>query len=150
MSRASAIPGWLAAAARIQLGLSFIFSDHGSGRPGELSGFLDFAARNAFGWYAGFLKSVVVPRMDLFGTLILVAELCVGVALALGLATRLAAAVALFLLINYLCAKGRMPWIPGIDPSDIMLALIIIFAAAGRCFGIDRFLHRRFPGVWIW
>ncbi len=68
----------------------------------------------------------------------------------LGITTRLAAAVAIFLLVNYLCAKGRMPWVPGIDPSDILLALIVLYTAAGRTFGIDRFLHDRFPGVPLW
>ncbi len=43
-----------------------------------------------------------------------------------------------------------MPWTPGIDASDILLTLIVFFAAAGRTFGIDRFLHDRFPQVPLW
>ena len=144
------IPRWLVVLARVQLGASFIFSDHGTARPGELTGFLAYASQNAFGWYAAFLRAVVIPRSALFGTLVLVAELYAGIAMVLGVTTRLAAAVALFLLVNYLCAKGRMPWTPGIDASDIVLALVVMFTAAGRVLGIDRSLHRRFPGFPLW
>ncbi len=80
----------------------------------------------------------------------IVAELYAGFAMIAGITTRMAAAVALFLLVNYLCAKGQMPWTPGIDASDILLTLIVFFAAAGRTFGIDRFLHDRFPQVPLW
>jgi thiosulfate dehydrogenase [quinone] large subunit len=145
-----AIPRWLVVLTRVQLGASFIFSDHGSGSPGELTGFLRYASEHGFGWYAAFLRAVVIPRSALFGTLVLVAELYAGIAMVLGVTTRLAAAVALFLLVNYLCAKGRMPWIPGIDPSDIVLALIVMITAAGRVLGLDRFLHQRFPAVPLW
>ena len=144
------LPGWLLVWTRIMLGASFLFSDHGNATPDELAGFLAFARSHAFGWYASFLDAVVVPHAALFGKLIVVAEVSVGLALILGVATRLAAVTALWLLANYLCAKGRMPWYPGIDASDILLALIILFTAAGRTFGIDRFLHRRFPRVPLW
>jgi len=149
MTRQLALPPWLVVLTRLQLGASFVFSDHGNA-PGELSGFLDYATHNAFSWYAAFLHAVVLPRAALFGTLVVVAELYAGFAMILGLTTRLAATVALFLLVNYLCAKGRMPWNPGIDPSDVVVALIVLVTAAGRTFGIDRFLHDRFPRVPLW
>jgi hypothetical protein len=57
---------------------------------------------------------------------------------------------ALFLLFNYLCAKGALPWGPGIDQSDIVLAFIILLSNAGRVLGVDRFLHKRFPKVPVW
>lgn len=49
-----------------------------------------------------------------------------------------------------LVRKGALPWGPGIDQSDIVLALIVLLSDAGRVFGIDRFLHQRFPKVPIW
>ena len=64
--------------------------------------------------------------------------------------TRLAACVAIFLLFNYLCAKGAVSWGPGIDQSDIVIAVIILLSDAGRIFGIDRVLHKRFPKIPIW
>jgi uncharacterized membrane protein YphA (DoxX/SURF4 family) len=81
---------------------------------------------------------------------IIIAEIYVAIALVFGLTTRLAACVAIFLLLNYLCAKGTLPWGPGIDQSDIVLAIIIFLSNAGRVLGVDQFLHKRFPKIPIW
>jgi uncharacterized membrane protein YphA (DoxX/SURF4 family) len=142
-------PRWLFVLARIYLGISFLFSDHGNARPNELAGFLKFALKNGYGWYQNLLNSVVVPHSSTFGTFVVIAEIYIGIALVLGFTTRLAALVALFLLLNYMCAKGALPWGPGIDQSDIVLALIILLSDAGRTFGIDRLVARRFPKLWI-
>jgi uncharacterized membrane protein YphA (DoxX/SURF4 family) len=141
---------WLFVLARVYLGMSFLFSDHGNAQPHELAGFLKFALKNGYGWYQNLLTSVVVPHSATFGTLIVIAEIYAGIALALGFTTRLASCVALFLLLNYMCAKGVLPWGPGIDQSDIILALIILLSDAGRIFGIDKLLADRFPKLWIW
>ena len=140
---------WLFVVARAYLGISFFFSDHGNARPNELSGFLKFWLRNGYSWYQGFLNSVVVPHSVTFGTLVVIAEIYVGIALVIGLSTRVATCVALFLLLNFMCAKGPVPWGPGIDQSDIVLALIILFSDAGRIFGVDKLLADRFPKLWI-
>jgi uncharacterized membrane protein YphA (DoxX/SURF4 family) len=140
---------WLFVLVRVYLGISFFFSDHGNARPNELAGFLKFALKNGYSWYQALLNSVVVPHSPAFGTLVIVAEIYVGIALVLGFTTRLATSVALFLLVNYMCAKGAVPWGPGIDQSDIVLAFIILFSNAGRIFGIDKLIADRFPNLWI-
>ena len=141
---------WLFVLARVYLGTSFLFSDHGNTQPNELAGFLKYALHNGYGWYQNLLNSVVVPHSATFGTLIVIAEIYIGIALVIGFTTRLASCVALFLLLNYMCAKGALPWGPGIDQSDIILAAIIFFSDAGRIFGIDKLLADRFPKLWIW
>ncbi|MGH7983327.1 MAG: DoxX family protein [Candidatus Udaeobacter sp.] len=141
---------WLFVLARVYLGVTFLFSDHGNRQPGELTGFLKFAMKNGYSWYQSFLNAVVLPHPATFGMLVVVAEIYVGIAFVLGLTTRLAALVALFLLFNYMCAKGDIPWGPGIDQSDIILAFIVSLSGAGRIFGVDRILHERFPRVPIW
>jgi uncharacterized membrane protein YphA (DoxX/SURF4 family) len=141
---------WLFVLARVYLGVTFFFSDHGNARPDELTGFLKFAAKNGYSWYQHFLNSFVEPQSATFGTLIVVAEIYVGIALVIGFTTRLATCVALFLLVNYMCAKGAVPWGPGIDQSDIVLAVIILFSNAGRIFGIDSFLATRWPKFPLW
>ena len=140
---------WLFVLARVYLGISFLFSDHGNAQPNELAGFLKFALKNGYGWYQNLLKSVVIPHSSTFGTLIVIAEIYVGIALVIGFTTRLASCVALFLLLNYMCAKGALPWGPGIDQSDIVLVLIILFSDAGRIFGLDRLFSNLFPKLWI-
>ena len=141
---------WLFVLARVYLGISFFFSDHGNATPNELAGFLKFALKNGYSWYQSLLNSVVVPHSTTFGTLVVVAEIYVGIALVIGFTTRFATCVTLFLLLNYMCAKGAVPWGPGIDQSDIVLAAIILFSDAGRIFGIDKWLGNRFPKLWIW
>jgi len=141
---------WLFVLARVYLGTSFFFSDHGNGRLGELTELLNYAKKQSYPWYQGFLSTVVIPNAASFGTLILIAEIYVAIALVFGLTTRLAACVAIFLLFNYMCAKGRLPWEPGIDASDIVLAVIILLSDAGRTLGIDGFLHKQLPKLPIW
>jgi len=141
---------WLFVLARVYLGISFFFSDHGTQRPGELAGFLKYATTHGYSWYQHFISAVVIPRSATFGTLVFVAEIYVAIALVFGLTTRLAACAAIFLCFNYLCAKGLPFWGPGIDQSDIILAIIILLSDAGRTLGIDRFLHQKLPKVPIW
>src|SRR5690242_18558021 len=92
---------WLFALARIYLGVTF-FSDHGNARPNELGGFLKYALAHGYSWYAGFLNAVVISRSAIFGMLVVAAEIYVAIALVLGLTTRLATCLAIFLLLNYL------------------------------------------------
>jgi uncharacterized membrane protein YphA (DoxX/SURF4 family) len=148
--RPTATRQWLFVLARVYLGVSFFFSDHGNRQPNELTGFLKYAMEHGYSWYQNFLNAAVVPHAATFGTLIVIAEIYVAIALVLGLTTRLAVCVAIFLLLNYLCAKGALPRGPGIDQSDIVLAIIIFLSNAGRVFGFDSFLHKRFPKVPIW
>jgi uncharacterized membrane protein YphA (DoxX/SURF4 family) len=140
---------WLFVLARVYLGITFFFSDHGNARPDELTGFLKFAGKNGYSWYQHFLHSFIGPHSAIFGTLVVIAEIYVGIALVIGFTTRLAASVALFLLLNYICAKGALPWGPGIDQSDIVLALIVLLSDAGRIFGLDKLFANYFPKFWI-
>lgn len=141
---------WLFVLARVYLGISFLFSDHGTREPGELTEFLNYATKHGYFWYQNFLSAAVVPHAATFGTLVLIAEIYVAIGLVFGLTTRLAGCVAIFLLLNYMSAKGALPWGPGIDQSDIIIAIIILLSDAGRTFGVDRFLHRQLPKVPIW
>jgi uncharacterized membrane protein YphA (DoxX/SURF4 family) len=135
--------------ARVYLGISFFFSDHGNARPNEAAGFLKFALKNGYSWYQSLLNSAVVPHAATIDKLVVISEIYIGIALVIGLTTRLAAALAMFLLLNYMCAKGALPWGPGIDQSDIVLAVMILLTDAGRTFGIDKLLADRFPKFWI-
>jgi uncharacterized membrane protein YphA (DoxX/SURF4 family) len=140
---------WLFVLARVYLGVSFFFSDHGNARPDELNGFLHFALKNGYSWYQTFLNAVVMPHAATFGALVVVGEIYVGIALVLGFTTRVAACLAVFLCLNYMCAKGDLPWAPGIDESDIVLGLIILLGDGGRIFGIDKMLAERIPKLWV-
>lgn len=45
----------------------------------------------------------------------------------------------IFLIVNYCAQKAPYRGGPGIDQSDIVLALMILLSNAGRVFGIDLF-----------
>lgn len=77
-------------------------------------------------------------------------EIYVGIAMLLGLTTRLAAAVSIFMLLNYLFAKPSVTGIPGLDTVDLVLSSIVLVTAAGRVAGLDQFLYRRLPRVPLW
>ncbi|HEX4697507.1 MAG TPA: DoxX family membrane protein [Candidatus Udaeobacter sp.] len=80
-----------------------------SAKPRELTGFLQYPLQHGYSWYQKFLGAAVIPYGATFGTLVVIAEIYVAIALVFGLTTRLAACVAIFLLLNYLCAKGALP-----------------------------------------
>jgi NADH dehydrogenase len=116
---------------------------------GPMTGFLTGAVvRNGHGWYAGFLRAVVLPHAHVFATLVLLGEVFVAVSMIFGLLTRVGAVVAIVLLANYLCAKGLPFWSPASnDAADIVLALVVLFSGSGRVVGLDKSLHERFPKV---
>ncbi len=94
-------------------------------------------------WYTSFVSAAVLPHIGTFATLAVGAEVCIAISLLLGLFTRLGAAVAIYLLINYMFAKGSAVWNPASnDAADIMLAYVVVMSGPGRIFGIDKLLSR--------
>lgn len=118
----------------------------------EMLGFLNgYAMRNASSPYRFFLASVVIPHATLFSHLIIAAEIVAGISLLFGVATRAGAVIAMFLFLNYLLAKGRLFWSPDSEDAAVFFsALVCLLGAAGRAWGIDTYLARRWPRVWLW
>ena len=119
-----------------------IFSAHGY--VDAVRGFLvgpSLAAAPA--WYSSFVATAVLPHIGTVATLAVGAEVCIAVSLLLGIFTRLGAAVAIYLLINYMFAKGSAIWNPASnDAADIMLAYVVVMTGPGRIFGLDKLLSR--------
>jgi uncharacterized membrane protein YphA (DoxX/SURF4 family) len=118
---------------------------------GQIKSFVGgYGVSHGYEWYRGFLQTVVMHHAGLFGALVTVGELYVAFALLFGITTRLAAGVAIFMLLNFMAAKGVKPWIQTGEESDIVLCLIVMIGSAGRTLGVDRFLHERYPRIPIW
>jgi len=100
---------WLFVFARVYLGVSFFFSDHGNRESGELIGFLKYAKEHGYSWYQNFLSAAIVPHAATFGTVIVIAEIYVAIALVFGLTTRLAACVAIFCSLITCAQKATHP-----------------------------------------
>jgi thiosulfate dehydrogenase [quinone] large subunit len=94
---------------------------------------------------------VVLPNAQLFATLVTWGELLAGVSLILGLMTRLSATVALLLTLNYMLAKGAWPWTSSSnDAAFAAISLALLIGAAGRTFGLDSILAKRWPRSALW
>jgi uncharacterized membrane protein YphA (DoxX/SURF4 family) len=150
-------PPYLLLIPRLYLGLIFTVA-----AVSKLTGRGDFARplagfvtqvglRSGYGWYRPVLHSLVLPHVHVIATLVIIAECCVAISMLFGLATRAGAAVAIFLLLNYVATKGTPWWSPASnDIADIVLALVVLLGAAGRYGGIDLKLRERFPRIPLW
>jgi hypothetical protein len=50
-----------------------------------------------------------------------------------------------------LFAKGRLFWSPDSEDAAVFFsALVCLLGAAGRAWGIDSYLARRWPRIWLW
>ncbi|MEE8199751.1 MAG: DoxX family membrane protein, partial [Candidatus Acidoferrales bacterium] len=93
-SRAQVVPRMLLVVLRVYIGVLFLRAGWpkvkaGSGWPDRMVSFLERVLPNSYEFYKGFLENVVIPNKALFAYLVAWGELLVGVALLLGLLTRL-------------------------------------------------------------
>jgi uncharacterized membrane protein YphA (DoxX/SURF4 family) len=140
---------------RVYLGMVLLIAaipklqgDFSSGMAGFLQG---KAMDQSHPFYRDFLQDIVLPNVHLFARLVTWGELLAGVLLILGLMTRLSAAVALLLTLNYMLAKGAWPWMPSSnDGAFAVISLAVMIGAAGRTLGLDALLARRWPRSPFW
>ncbi|HXH40328.1 MAG TPA: DoxX family protein [Thermoanaerobaculia bacterium] len=151
------IPRSLLLILRLHLGVILLITDLGKlfrDEPfsKEMLDFVGYSLRRpGFGAYHQFLRSVVVPHATLFSVLVMAGELVAGILLLTGTMTRLGAAIAMLLFLNYMWAKGRWFWSPDSEDAAVFFsALVVLLGAAGRVFGVDAILARRWPRVLLW
>ena len=109
-----------------------------------------YAVKHGYSWYRGFLQGFVMHHVGLFTTLVTVGEWYIVIALLFGITTRLAAGIALFMLLNFMAAKGADPWYRSAELHFAVMAVLVMLGAAGRTFGVDKYLHQRYPRVPFW
>lgn len=154
----SILQGILARAAltflRIYLGMVFLVSAWPKVQQDftpSLLLFLERAGQTAHPFYLDFMSRVLVPNAGVIAVLVAWGELLVGTTLLLGLMTRLSATVALLLSLNSMLAQGAWLWTPtSHNAAFACIALALIIGAAGRTFGVDAFLARRWPRSPFW
>jgi len=140
------VPGWPLALFRIAFGVLYLDMALQKApwvQYGWLKGFLDKEiADPAFGWYAAFLKQVVLPNFTLFGLVTFVTELALGLGLLLGLLTRLAGLGGFLWQVNIALGAFNVPsewyWI---WPLLALPLFCFAFTGTGRILGIDRALE---------
>lgn len=88
------------------------------------------------GWYAAFLKNVVLPNAQFWSNLVSIGETLVGIALILGIFTGIAAFFGSFMNANYLLA-GTV----STNPVLLILAFFLVLAwKTAGWWGVDRFI----------
>ena len=136
-------PNWPLVILRIGVGIMFAIAawgkvTAGSSWPGRMIGFINFQAEKSYEFYRAFLEAVVIPNPSLFGYFVAYAEVLVALSLILGLFTRWGAALGLFLVANFLMAKGGPFWMPSAnDPMYILTLIVLALTESGRIFGLD-------------
>jgi len=141
---------WYIAVLRIYVGYYLFFQGIGKFRhnfpKGDWIGrqIGDIASLDLYPWYKAFLQNYVVPRSELFGYLVMIGEIAVGVCLLLGLFTRLSALVGLVMLVNYYLGPGtaRGGYLLAHQQLYIIALAIFVLAGPGRTLGLDALLSR--------
>ena len=100
--------------------------------------------------FGGMIKSLVGGNRSWFPYLVVAGELATGIGLTLGFLTPIAAAVGIFMNLNYLALAGVRPKDRSVNPAyqceqgqniNMILAQVIIFVlAAGSVWSIDSLL----------
>jgi uncharacterized membrane protein YphA (DoxX/SURF4 family) len=141
------------AAVRIATALFFLFfGEYKVAGPGFAHGGFqnylhDYIATSAVGFYRPVLAGLILPHAVVFGYLVGVIELLVGISLLLGLWVRPGCVLGIFFLLNLTLASW---WDVGhgvpiwryfgarLDTLPLMLLLIVFYATdAGRKWGLD-------------
>ena len=117
----------------------------------EMLGFLSGTARRTSGPYLHFIQNVVIPHSALFSYMVMTGELVAALSLLSGAFTRIGAFIAMLLFLNYMFAKGRIFWSPDSEDAAVFLiALVVFLGRAGRAWGIDALLAKRWPRSLFW
>lgn len=116
--------------------------------PDGLTGFLNWLSDpngngGTLGFYHTFLDAAIVPVAGLFAPFQMVTELAMGLGLLLGGLTRLFALAAMLFFLNlFLAYFGGQEWIWTYFLLFVV-AMAVALGAAGRKWGIDRWLRQR-------
>ena len=104
------------------------------------------ASDNPLGFYKQFLDGTVLPHSSVFAQLTAWGETVAGLGLTLGLLTGVASLVGLVLVVNYgLATQWMSPGQQGFHLVLFFLMLAFFFARAGRRWGLDGWIARRWP-----
>lgn len=133
-----------------QLRASAVWTDPGQSWPAALHEQLAQWLPHAASWYSPILTQWLMPHADSVAPLVAWLNLLMGVALVLGVATRLVAAAAVVLLLNYAAAAGHSIYGAWPTAAYTALALTVWLARAGREWGVDAVLAPRWPNAGIW
>lgn len=116
-----------------------------------------FVKGSAWAGYEGFLLKTVHPHYTLFGWIIMLAMVLIGLFFLFGFLTRLAALIAIPITLFFLLAtwQGAAPSFGNYAPmyahtGFLVMEFAVFIAAAGRTWGIDAILARKTKVKLLW
>ena len=145
-----AVKHWPIAVLRIYTGLFFAWNGISKisrdNFADGMEGFLNAQLANSFAFYRPFIESVVLPNKTMFAAMVAWGELCVGLAMIAGLATRYAAAIGAILVLNFWLAKG-LPVLAGTNQDVAWFVIFVVLGVvpAGKIAGLDDGLSDKLP-----
>ncbi len=145
-----ALKQWPIVLLRVYTGVFFVYHAIGKLRHEDiatyLSDILNADPDASFSFYRPFVESIVLPKIQIFAALISWGELAIGLALILGLATRYAAFIGAFMVLNFWFASG-LDFFAGANHDVVWLVILIVlgFIPAGKIVGLDDGLSDRLP-----
>lgn len=141
---------WPIVLLRVYTGVFFAYNGIGKLRQddfaGDLAGFLSSSLQSSISFYRPFIESVVLPSAGIFAALVSWGELAIGLALILGLATRYAAFIGAFMVLNIWLAKG-LDFFAASNHDIVWFVILIVLGSipAGKIAGLDDGLSDRLP-----
>jgi uncharacterized membrane protein YphA (DoxX/SURF4 family) len=94
---------------------------------------------------SSFLTQTVIPHASVFAWMIALSELAIGLSLLFGIFSRLGGLLAIVRAITNVLIAGAKPDTLGHNYMLALAGLVVMISAAGRAYGVDRWLIARFP-----
>jgi len=106
---------------------------------------------NPLTFYAAFIHGVILPVRGVFAPFQLITELVMSLALLVGTFTPFFSLAGIFFLINTFLATLGHDW-PWSYIMPITILAVVFFTRAGRVWGLDALLLKRFgdKSRWLW
>lgn len=105
---------------------------------------------NGYPWYQALLRDVVLPNSEFFRYLVTYGEFTLAICLILGLGLRVVIPFQVFGLINFILAKTYASGAANLDRVTLICLVGLWLISAGRAYGLDGWLRRRFAALrWL-
>ena len=102
------------------------------------------AAEKPYGFFVPIVK-MAYGHPKIFGSLVTIGEVAIGVSLLAGVLTRIGAALGALMLFSFALASGQGLVPPGNALLMAVVCLLFVFAPPGRFLGVDATLVNRLP-----
>ncbi len=99
---------------------------------------------------AALIQSYYLPHVKLLAWFVVLGELGVGAALLTGTATRIACAAGIVMNSSFFLATNGSFASFDNNAFFILIQLVLLTTAAGRFFGVDYFLSKKFSNNYLW